>query len=238
MQKDKKESKFSRFKARMQRLGQRQERPPAPIENLGLITDHISRFFGDNFFVWHEKVSHLVHIDVHVVRPTSARPFFGLMTSGMSDLAMCVPKEMKSWARAEVCMCLPKEWPIQERNMDWATPEYFWPIKILKQIAKYPHLHKTWVSAGHTVSYRDTDPLDPAGHFAGVILAEPRCFPDGFGELEAADGSSIRYWAVIPLTKEELEFKIENGAQALDSQLRAAGVSELINSDRQSVIPA
>lgn len=36
-------------------------------------------------FVWHELVSDLVHLDVHVAEPTPARPYYTVVTSGMSD---------------------------------------------------------------------------------------------------------------------------------------------------------
>ncbi len=64
---------------------------PTPIRYLPTITDHIKKYFGADFFVLHEKKSSTVHIDVHVVRPTATRPYFTLLTSGMSDLDMRVP---------------------------------------------------------------------------------------------------------------------------------------------------
>jgi Suppressor of fused protein (SUFU) len=64
---------------------------PAPIRCLAEIADHIREYFGNDCFVLHEKESSTVHVGVHVVRPTSERPFFTLLPSGMSDLDMHVP---------------------------------------------------------------------------------------------------------------------------------------------------
>ena len=61
---------FSRFKDKARSLVERQKSPPAPIQNLRVITDHIQKYFGLNFFTLHEEKSTVVHIDVHVVLPS------------------------------------------------------------------------------------------------------------------------------------------------------------------------
>jgi hypothetical protein len=230
-------SAFSRLKDKARSLLKLQNAPAAPIQNLLEITAHIERHFGPNFFVLHEKKSTLVHIDVNVVVPAAARPYHTLLSSGMSDRFMHVPRGLSKLALAEVCMCLPKDWPINQEDMRWATPEYFWPIKVLKQVALYPHLHETWVSEGHTIgSIERPEPLDPAERFVGLILLEPMTFPKGANQVLADGGRQIRYLAIVPLLKEELAFKIENGSRALADQLNAARVNELLDIHRPSVI--
>lgn len=61
---------FSRFKDKARSLVHRENSPPAPIENLGVITNYIKSHFGEDFFVLHEKQSTLVHVDMNVVIPT------------------------------------------------------------------------------------------------------------------------------------------------------------------------
>jgi hypothetical protein len=227
-------SAFSRFKEKARRLIERQKSPPAPIQNLEAITAHIEKYFGRDFFVFDEKKSHVVHIDVMVVLPSASRPWYTLLTSGMSDLPMRAPRTVKDSALAEVCLCLPKEWPISQADTKWATPEFFWPIRLLKEIARYPHLNDTWLSHGHTVSQAGA--LDPAARFAGLVIAKPTTFPNGAELLQSDDGRKIRYLAVIPLLKDELAFKLEFGTDALQNELEAAGVTELLNPQRQTVI--
>jgi len=60
-------------------------------DTIEAIDRHIARHFGPIATVWHEVVSDLVHIDVHVVEPSAERPSFTLVTSGMSDGPMTVP---------------------------------------------------------------------------------------------------------------------------------------------------
>src|SRR5260370_11980316 len=134
---------FSRFKEKARSLFQLQGSAPAPVKNVGVITNHIDTYFGQNFFVLHEKKSTLVHIDVNVVLPSQTRPYYTLLTSGVSDRSMLVPRGFAKLALIEMCLCLSKDWSISQKNMEWATPEYFWPIKVLKQAALYTHLQPT-----------------------------------------------------------------------------------------------
>ena len=230
-------SAFSRFKDKARALVERQKSPPAPIQNLRVVTDHIQKYFGLNFFTLHEEKSTVVHLDVHVVLPSAPRPYYTLLTSGMSDRAMRGLRSAAKSALAEVCLCLPKEWPIGQKDMEWATPEFFWPIVVLKNVARYPHVHETWLAAGHTIgSSQQPMALDPENRFVGLILVKPRSFSEEAQQITVADGREIQYLAIIPLLKEELTFKLELGADALDEKLNAAGITELLNPHRRSVI--
>jgi suppressor of fused protein SUFU len=151
---------------------------------------------------------------------------------------MKVRRGVTDSALAEVCLCLPKEWPISQKNMDWATPELFWPIATLKKVALYPHLHETWLSRAHTIgSIEHPSRLDPQGRFIGVLLLEPLTFPVGAERVTAEDGGEIRYLAVVPLLQPELTFKLKFGTDALEKQLTAANVTELLDPQRQSAVP-
>lgn len=150
---------------------------------------------------------------------------------------MRVPHDFKNMGLAELCLCLPRDWPISPKNMEWATPEYFWPLRVLKQVARYPHLHDTWLSWGHTVgSIEQFESLDPIGRFVGLILLKPRMFPEGAGQLRTVGGKRIHFLAMVPLLKQELVFRFEHGAEALEDKLVEAGVNELLDPHRQSVV--
>jgi len=210
---------------------------PTPIRYLPDITNHITKYFGADCFVLHERKSSTVHLDVHVVRPSPIRPYFTLLTSGMSDLDMCVPKGLEDLALAELCLCLPKEWPLAIDDFGWREPKYFWPIALLKQTAKYPHIHQTWFSWGHTIgNVERPEPLDSQVDFTGIMLLNPATFPEGANELATIDGRTVRYLALIPLLETEMSFNQKFGSDALEERLFEADITELLRAQRPSVI--
>lgn len=58
-----------------------------------IVDAHIEQFFKDDeIFVLDEKVSEIIHSDVYVVKPSDQRPYYILMTCGMSALPMTIPE--------------------------------------------------------------------------------------------------------------------------------------------------
>ncbi|NHA00140.1 suppressor of fused domain protein [Nocardioides sp. W3-2-3] len=177
--------------------------------------------------VFHELVSDLVHIDVHLVPATAQRPYHALVTSGMSDRPMTVPPDLVGQVpdRAEVMILLPADWPIDQAS--WQDERHYWPIRTLKVLARLPHEYDTWLGAWHSVP--NGDPAKPYADdtgFCGVMLAPPLRFPPEFGTLRTEDGREITLLAVLPLLPDELVAKIEHGADVLLDGLDEHGVSE------------
>jgi hypothetical protein len=213
-------------------------RLPTPIRYLETITKHVQMHFGTNSFVLHEKRSSTVHVDLPVVPPNYSRPYFTLLTSGMSNLDMQVPAGLEDLALAEVCLCLPGDWPLSLTDFGWRKPEYFWPIAILQQTARYVHRHKTWFASGHTVGdLEHPAPIHAAGRFTGIMLLNPRTLPEGVDRVTTEeDGRNIHFLAVIPLLLQELEFAQKLGSDALEKSLNDAGVTELLDPRRSSTV--
>ena len=210
---------------------------PTPIRYLTEISNHVQSHFGKTSFVLHEEKSSTVHVDVHVVPPNSNRPYFTLLTSGMSDLDMHVPEGLEEFELAEVCLCLPSYWPLAVDTFEWREPKHFWPIEILHQAASYPHRQNTWLCWGHTVgSVEIPQPIDAQVEFTGVLFIEPETFPEGASHLETDDGRVINYLALIPLLPKEMLLARREGSKELVEMLLEAGVNELLHPDRQSVV--
>ena len=84
-------------------------------ENIEAITHHFEKHVGRVGNVFHELISDLVHVDVHVIDPTDERRFYTLFTTGMSDRPMTVPDaKAESCRYAELVLYLPQEWPVRE----------------------------------------------------------------------------------------------------------------------------
>lgn len=231
-------SAFSRFKAKARKLVERRRGPVAPIRHLRELDAHLGTYFGNNRWVCHETASSIVHIDVHIIQPTRERPVFTLVTSGMSDLDMCVPQGVSSPRVSEICLCLPENWALDPATITQATPEVFWPIRMLKQVARYAHANDTWLAEGHTIgSVERPVPFDPAGRFIGVFLNGPAELPPGGDVVQVGPGRSIPLLSVIPILREELGFKLQSGTAGLKQKLAAHRVTELLDPNRASIVP-
>jgi hypothetical protein len=204
-------------------------------ENIEVISHHIERWIAKPATVFHELISDKVHIDVHIVEPSERFPWYCLVTSGMSDLPMRAPESHGDSQYAELFVCLPREWKMGQE--DWKSERYYWPVRALKFLARFPHQHDTWLWYGHTIP--NGDPPEPFNEFTklcSLILLSPHCVPSEFHELKIDGGKTIRFFSLVPLYEDELSFKLRRGASALESRLVAAGHSELLYPDRKSII--
>ncbi|GIH08702.1 hypothetical protein Rhe02_67690 [Rhizocola hellebori] len=204
-------------------------------ETARAIEAHIERYFGPIAFVWHEIVSDLVHIDVHVVEPTPQRPYFVLVTSGMSDRPMNVPAAAEVSPFAELMLCLPETWPL---NADAFEDENaYWPIRWLKMVARLPHEYNTWIGEWHSVPNGDpAEPFASKTPFAGVLVAPMvRCEPEA-NTIVTESGKEISLLALVPLHRAEIDLKVARGTDALLDAFDAISVSEIFDPARPSAV--
>ena len=205
-------------------------------ENIEAISRHIERFVGKPATVFHELISDKVHIDVHIVEPSEQFPWYTLVTSGMSDRPMRAPEQCADRKYAELFLCLPADWKMGQE--DWKSEACYWPIKALKFLARFPHQYDTWLWYGHTIPNGDPpEPFHELTKLCSFILLRPQRVPVDFHTLKIEEEKTIHFFAVVPLYADELAFKLQNGAEAVENSLVAAGYSELIAPVRESVIP-
>ncbi len=202
--------------------------PPAePGLYLEEIQEHIHKAYPckeKEPFVFHEIVSDIVHIDVHIIPPEGERDYYVLFTSGMSDLSMNLPDgdyEKKDYNRAELLMYLPGDWKFGKTgDVDSQMPEaYYWPIRWIKFLARFPHEYHTWLGTGHTLpNGEDYAPLGEGTEMEGFFFIPPiplgEKYP-GVEPLNCKDGTKINFLWAIPMYKEEIEFKLEEGFDAM-----------------------
>lgn len=204
-------------------------------ENIDRISDHIERYAGPVKNVFHEIISDLVHIDIHIVEPTPERNVYTLVTSGMSDRAMSTPEGAEEFRYAELLICLPPDWPMGDEA--WKDEANYWPIRTLKFLARFPHEYRTWLGAMHTIP--NGNPPEPFARncaMSGVILLPPITLPEAFHELAIDGEKTIRFLSVIPLHADEMDLKLREGAEALFDGFERDRVSEILNPQRPSVV--
>jgi hypothetical protein len=198
------------------------------------ISSHIEKHVGPIATVWHELVSDVVHIDVHQVAPTDERPFWTLITSGMSDLAMTTPAEYEAWAFAELMICLPKEWKMDET--DFKDEKYYWPVRWLKILARFPHEYQTWLSAGHSIpNGNPPNVIHETVLFDCMMLSRPKTVSTEFWTLPVHEKKKIQFFSVMPLYPGETILKLKKGSEELESRFERYKISEIVDPKRRDV---
>lgn len=200
------------------------------------ISEHFDRVYkGRETTVFHEIISDIIHIDVHFMAPTEEAPFWVVYTTGMSDLQMTLPEELeKEWGhlnRAELMLFLPENWTTSSEA--FKDDKYYWPIKLLKQLARFPHEYNTWLGYGHTIpNTNEYKPYAYSTELNGAILSVLR---EDIRTFKTKDGNTINIYCVIPLYKEEMDYKLENGVDALFEKLtEVEGQGYLIQPSRKN----
>lgn len=192
---------------------------------------HVQEHIGGVETVWHEIVSDLVHIDVHVVPPTPDRDAYTLFTTGMSDLPMNVPEPDLQYA--ELLISLPPQWDLSEEG--FKSEVNYWPVRLLKFLARMPHEFDTWLGPDHTVPNGDPAvELVPGLGFNGSILFPSVTLGEGFAQVEVGE-ERVTMLAIYPLYEEEMSFKLARGAAKLFDRLEAAGVTDVVDVGRPNV---
>jgi hypothetical protein len=202
------------------------------IEEIG---SHITKYIGEPEWVLHELVSPTVHVDVHVVEPTARQNFITLITSGMSDKPM-VKAPLADFQFAELVVALPPDWKVDDAAIH--DENYYWPIRALKYLSRFPHEFDTWIWSGHTIS--NGDPPSPFGENTRmncILLSSPILFDSDFRTLEISGSKKIHFLSLIPLYPEETNYKLEHGIDALYDRFDKNGISELLNPQRASCCP-
>jgi hypothetical protein len=179
------------------------------------VSAYIEQQYGECKGVMHEKVSLDIHCDIVLVEPTEDQPYYKLITMGAGAYQMNVPKSLKGevYDRAEYVIFLPKDW-----NIESDDEEFYWPIGMLKTIARLPIYLENWLGSGHTAQYEDHVPFsETAGYNSCVLLPSI-----GMGKKHVKPlklgfwGKKIAFYQIFPLYQEELDFKL---AHSLDELL-------------------
>lgn len=207
--------------------------PSHSTSNLERIEAHVESHLGKIETVFHEILSDLVHIDVLFVKATDERPYHVLVTSGVSDEPMNVPAGLEEHNRVELLIALPKDWPLSEEAME--EESNYWPIRWLKTIGRLPHEYDTWLGWGHTIPNGDPAETIADTNFVGFMLAPPYLLPVEFFELKTSSDAVIRFFALIPLFQDEMDFKLNKGSDAMEELLNDQDGGFVIHPNRTNV---
>ena len=214
-----------------------------PPEAQGVYAEAVTKRFEELFpgrrsFVFHEILSDLVHIDVYILEPTEKENYYVLYTTGMSDRPMTLPQELsdrEDLKYAELYLFLPGDWNLGERGtLDSDLPyESYWPIQMLKFLARFPHEYHTWLGWGHTIpNGPDYTPICDGVGFGGAVLTWSG---GGLGRVETEDGHGVMLYGLVPAYKEEIEYKLKYGMGELMKLFEEKDVDVVLDPKRPNL---
>ena len=184
-------------------------------KELNKVSDYIEQQYGHSDYVMHELISPDIHCDIVIIEPTEKQPFYKLVTMGAGAYKMNVPAEVKSQVcdRAEYVIFLPKDW-----NLKSTKEEDYWPIRMLKIIARFPLAAEDWLCDSHSINLtEDGSPVAENTRFNSCVLLpsfgrdEQEVKPLKLGLF----GKKVAFYQLYPLYPEELEFKLKHSLDEL-----------------------
>ena len=201
-------------------------------EEMEAVEGHIQQYFGKFENVFHELSSPDIHVDICVVPPSKERDYYTLVTMGMGAHRMKVPEELAEYKleRAELAIALPGNWKLKREDLK--NERWYWPIRLLKTLARLPIASDTWLGFGHTMDNEEDFAKDTK--LCAAILTGPQDTEDGSEVCILPSGEEVNFYQVIPLYRDELEYKLAHDADALLGKMN--GISFVVEPDRQDAI--
>lgn len=184
-------------------------------DEMDAVEDHIKEHFGEFPTVFHEISSRDIICDIACIPPTEEKNYFTLVTMGMGAHIMNIPDSLppEENGRAELLICLPPEWKLGENDEEW-----FWPISLLKDLAKLPINTNSWLGWGHSVDHRSE--LASNTKFCASLLLYPEDVSSEAESCTLPNGDKVNFFEVIPMYREEMNFKINNDTRALLERMK------------------
>ena len=168
-----------------------------------------------------------VPVDVEMLYPTVEEPFYLLHTMGMSAVPMHYPGGTAAnggESFGELCMILPSDWPFDRRNDISLADAAAWPIWLLMELGRFPHVHQIWMSYGFVLPNTEKcEPFSPMTDLSGIVIVQ---FDGELGSMKMADGTVVELLMPILVYKEEMELCDEIGVDAV--------IEEIVNSNKGS----
>lgn len=203
-----------------------------------VVEERLFSALGPSPGVFHELISDTVHLDLLHFAPRAGRDFWVVSTIGMSFREMTVPADMENgwfWKRAELMVALPADWPgLDEKEGIVGGDEYFHPLSILKQTARFPHLADTAIAPLHTVSFEQ--PLGPDTAMTAALLVWPDFLSEDETTIILGDEKVVNLYQIIPIYDSERQYAISEGTEALIELLREKGVNGVYDLGRPPVV--
>ncbi len=201
-------------------------------EEMEAVEAHINNYFGPVSYFMHEIVSTDIHVDICVIPPNEEHPYYTLSTMGMGAHRMKVPQELRCYQleRAELVIALPASWKLDEKSL--YDDNWYWPVRLLKGLARLPIECNTWLAYGHTTD--NQEPYAPCTQLCGTMILAPQYVEEDALYMQLPNGENVNFYQVVPIYKEEMDYALEHGFDELFQKLKGKGTSIIVNNHRRN----
>ena len=193
----------------------RKETPDDDI--LGFVRLHIDQYFGVYSEMIHDDSDPEYPLDIVIIAPRLEHDYYTLVTIGLSRCRMNFPEERREekLERAELLINLPRDWKLTKA--DCREERWSWPIRMLLATARFPMEDPEVGLESRTTLMEGEDgvPFAKDTDLRGAILLWPGPFGQDAFACCLPDGEEVNFYQVIPLYREEIQYKLERGADAL-----------------------
>ena len=202
------------------------------------IEAHLDRAIGPSTHVWHELVSPEIHVDLVPIPPDASRPFWTIVTAGMSYKPMTIPAGSgPEWRRAELMILLPADWAGDLTDQASLQDEGNWaPFRLLKELARFPHENGTFLAPGHTVDLGR--PVSPGSQMTSAMVHWAIVLNEDDLSIATDDGELINFYAVYPIHPDEREGAMKNGSDSIFDLMLNSGTGLIFDPSRPSLLAA
>lgn len=168
----------------------------------------------------------LLLLDLELKSPVTV-----VMTNGLSDYKMPVPEKWQGYEHTELYFCLPSYWEwdaLDNPQMNWIYP---W----IQRLAKHVVEKNTWFGHGHTMPCgADMKPLSATMQQNHFLLSLPILLEDELKPVMVNE-KTIYFLAIIPIFKNELDYKNQKGTLKFLQKLMSGGITEKLDDYRTSI---
>lgn len=182
---------------------------------------HLEKHLGE-CTVFHELISQTVHLDLYCYGPNESRPYYTIVTVGVSDGPLSAPEDADMLRYVELMLYLPPDWPMPT---DGDMPEdHYWPFRIIKFLGRFVHEYNSFYAPLHTIPNGDPPaPYADNTELCCALLTMAAMEEESFHDLEI-DAHPVTFLQVHPITRAEMELKLEEGGDELLQLLGENGV--------------
>lgn len=193
--------------------------------------EHFEKYIGKPNYINIDTMTDDLDVSLITFLANNKRRYHTIVTAGMSSLPTIVPEDQSVWKYTELMIYLPESWPISKESIK--SFEHYWPIGWLRRLSKFTHENSTWFCWGDTVPNGEPpEPFASNTDLCCILLLPPIQEEEEFFELKINKEKTIRFLVVVPIYREEMEFKLKHGYRPLLDKFDANNINDLININR------